>query len=168
MRSSFPSQRFSALAEGEAPRGVSGPTGSPAPRVTLLGSGAILPEVIKAAEALAQEGIASDVLSITSWSELAREGRRCVQAALHGAEAAGTPHITQLLEQCTGPIVAATDYVHAVPESIRAYVPQGRRYITLGTDGFGRSDTRAELRRHFGIDAQSIAEAARAGLRQPG
>lgn len=169
LRGGYRHASFAAEAsKASAPAGIeAGTAGSPAPRVTLLGSGAILPEVLEAARALAQQGIASDVLSITSWSELAREGRRCAQAALHGEAAAGTPHITQLLEQCAGPIVAATDYVHAVPESIRAYVPQGRRYITLGTDGFGRSDTRAELRRHFGIDAQSIAEAARAGLRQP-
>ena len=59
-----------------------------------------------------------------------------------------------------GPIVAATDYVRAVPESIRGFVPQGRRYVTLGTDGFGRSDTRAALRDFFGVDAASIASAA--------
>ncbi|OWT59213.1 alpha-ketoglutarate dehydrogenase [Candidimonas nitroreducens] len=161
---SFDAEAVEAAVPGD---GKAAAPGAPAPRVTLLGSGAILPEVLKAAQALARQGIASDVLSITSWSELAREGRRGAQALLHGAEAADAPHITRLLEQCAGPIVAATDYVHAVPESIRAYVPQGRRYITLGTDGFGRSDTRAELRRHFGIDAQSIAAAALAGLRQP-
>ena len=60
-----------------------------------------------------------------------------------------------------GPIIAATDYVRAVPESIRAFVPAGRRYLTLGTDGFGRSDTRAALREFFGVDAASIARAAR-------
>ncbi|MGQ3198285.1 MAG: hypothetical protein ACT6UH_27075, partial [Hydrogenophaga sp.] len=62
------------------------------------------------------------------------------------------------------PIVAATDYVRAVPESIRAFLPMGRRYLTLGTDGFGRSDTRAALRGFFGVDAQSIAKAARHAL----
>jgi pyruvate dehydrogenase E1 component len=61
----------------------------------------------------------------------------------------------------TGPIVAASDYVRAVPESIRAFVPDGRSYTTLGTDGFGRSDTRAALRAFFGVDAASIAQAAR-------
>ena len=70
-------------------------------------------------------------------------------------------HITTLLASTQGPIVAATDYVRAVPESIRAFVPEGRRYITLGTDGFGRSDTRAALREFFGVDAASIANAAR-------
>ncbi|TAG80744.1 MAG: alpha-ketoglutarate dehydrogenase [Burkholderiales bacterium] len=126
-------------------------------RVTLLGSGAILTEVIKAAHALAEEGIASTVISITSWSELARDGMK--------AEAGDTSaHITALLSQTSGPIIAATDYVRLVPESIRAYVPEGRRYKTLGTDGFGRSDTRAALREFFGVDARSIVNAAKRNL----
>jgi pyruvate dehydrogenase E1 component len=128
-------------------------------RVTLLGSGAILPEVIRAAERLAALGIASDVFSVTSWSELARDGQRCEADALAGKPAA-QPFVTAALAGSAGPIIAATDYVRMVPESIRAYVPEGRRYVTLGTDGFGRSDTRAELRRHFGVDAESIARAA--------
>jgi pyruvate dehydrogenase E1 component len=65
----------------------------------------------------------------------------------------------------TAPIVAATDYVRAVPESVRAFLPAGRRYLTLGTDGFGRSDTRAALRDFFGVDAAAIARAARFALR---
>ena len=67
--------------------------------------------------------------------------------------------MTQLLAG-EGPVVAASDYVRAVPESIRAFVPPGRRYVTLGTDGFGRSDTRAALRAFFGVDAASIVKAA--------
>jgi len=122
-------------------------------RVTLLGSGAILTEVLAAARQLAAEGMAVDVVSVTSWSELAREGRAC-------EEQAKVPYVTQLLAG-SGPVVAASDYVRAVPESIRAYVPQGRRYATLGTDGFGRSDTRAALRAFFAVDAASIAKAAR-------
>jgi pyruvate dehydrogenase E1 component len=62
------------------------------------------------------------------------------------------------------PIVAATDYVRTLPESIRAYLPQGRRYVTLGTDGFGRSDTRAALRQFFGVDAATIASRAKQAL----
>ncbi len=122
--------------------------GSGAPRVTLAGSGAILTEVVKAAELLAADGIASDVLSITSWGELARDGAYTLQ-----------------LLAGDGPIIAASDYVRAVPESIRQHVPAGRRYTTLGTDGFGRSDTRAALRQFFGVDAASIARAARESLR---
>ncbi|WP_237173486.1 alpha-ketoglutarate dehydrogenase [Paracandidimonas lactea] len=137
-------------------------TGSAA-KVTLLGSGAILTEVIKAAEALAAEGIRCDVLSITSWSELARDGHRCEAQALRG-EVADAPHITRLLQDSAGPIIAASDYVRLVPESIRAYLPAGRRYLTLGTDGFGRSDTRAELRAFFGVDAATIADTAKRAL----
>ncbi|VTU40040.1 alpha-ketoglutarate dehydrogenase [Variovorax sp. PBL-E5] len=140
------------------------PADSATPRVTLLGSGAILTEVIKAAEALAAEGIACEVFSVTSWSELARDGRACEERALGGEAAAGTPFIAQQLGQASGPVIAATDYVRAVPESVRAFLPAGRRYLTLGTDGFGRSDTRAALRSFFGVDAQSIAHAARHAL----
>ena len=118
-------------------------------RVTLLGSGAILTEVVQAAERLAAQGVGSEVLSITSWSELARQAQT----------EDGRAYLAQLLAGA-GPIVAASDYVRAVPESLRASVPAGRSYTTLGTDGFGRSDTRAALRRFFGVDAQAIAQAA--------
>jgi pyruvate dehydrogenase E1 component len=132
--------------------------------VTLLGSGAILTEVIKAARQLAQEGIACEVFSVTSWSELARDGQACEQRAIDDDGAAGIPFVAQQLQASQGPIIAATDYVRAVPESIRAFLPEGRRYLTLGTDGFGRSDTRAALRSFFRVDAASIARAARHAL----
>lgn len=128
--------------------------------VTLLGSGAILTEVIKAAQELARIGITADVLSITSWSELARDGERHQSARLQGTAMQGQPFISGQLAACHGPVIAATDYVRLVPESIRAYIPPGREYITLGTDGFGRSDTRAELRRFFNVDAAAIVNAA--------
>lgn len=128
--------------------------------VTLMGSGAILTEVIKAAQQLAEQGTEATVYSVTSWSELARDGAARQQQAINGG-AANAPFIAQQLQASTGPIVAATDYVRAVPESIRAFVPEGRRYLTLGTDGFGRSDTRAALREFFSVDAQSIVNAAR-------
>jgi pyruvate dehydrogenase E1 component len=134
--------------------GVYGPSDA-AQRVTLLGSGAILTEVVKAAQLLAAQGVGVAVLSITSWSELARNGM-----AQEASVAGGTGHLAQLLSATQGPVIAATDYVRAVPESVRAYVPEGRRYTTLGTDGFGRSDTRAALRRFFAVDADSIAQAA--------
>ncbi|MFD0669359.1 alpha-ketoglutarate dehydrogenase [Ramlibacter sp. MAHUQ-53] len=134
--------------------------GEGAPRITLLGSGAILTEVIQAAQQLAAEGIASEVVSVTSWSELARDGIHCEQRAIRG-EARTTPWIRSLLAGGQGPIVAATDYVRAVPEQVRAHLPEGRRFLTLGTDGFGRSDTRAALRAFFGVDAAHIARAAR-------
>jgi pyruvate dehydrogenase E1 component len=135
-------------------------------RVTLLGSGAILTEVIAAAQQLAHEGIASEVFSVTSWSELARDGLACDREAMeNGVER--VPYVAQQLGGATGvPVIAASDYVRAVPESIRAFVPPSRRYVTLGTDGFGRSDTRAALRSFFGVDAASIARAARHALRE--
>jgi pyruvate dehydrogenase E1 component len=68
--------------------------------------------------------------------------------------------VAEQLAATPGPIIAATDYVKALPESVRAHLPEGRRYLTLGTDGFGRSDTRSQLRQFFGVDAQSIARAA--------
>ncbi|SFM32319.1 alpha-ketoglutarate dehydrogenase [Variovorax sp. OV329] len=126
-------------------------------KVTLMGSGAIFTEVLKAAQVLADEGIASEVFSVTSWSELARDGQA------RDADDA-QPFVAQKLYGGQGPVIAATDYVRAVPESIRAYLPSDRRYVTLGTDGFGRSDTRAALRRFFGVDASSIAVAARRAL----
>jgi pyruvate dehydrogenase E1 component len=70
------------------------------------------------------------------------------------------PFVTRQLSKSPGPILAASDYVRAVPESIRAFVPEGRAYLTLGTDGFGRSDTRARLREHFKVNAVSIEQAA--------
>jgi pyruvate dehydrogenase E1 component len=137
-----------------------GAFGEGAPRVTLLGSGAILTEVIEAARQLAEDGVASEVFSITSWSELARDGLHCEQRALRG-EGHTTPYLHELFGRSNVPMVAATDYVRALPESIRAWLPAGRRYLTLGTDGFGRSDTRAALRELFGVDAAHIARAAK-------
>ncbi|MES2974332.1 MAG: alpha-ketoglutarate dehydrogenase [Pseudomonadota bacterium] len=151
-------------------------------KLTLMGSGAILGEVIKAAQQLAAEGIETDVYSVTSWSELARDGQAVEQQALvesaqapvlKSAEGRATksvpaqaqPFVAKQLAASHGPIIAATDYVRAVPESIRAFIPPGRRYMTLGTDGFGRSDTRAALREFFGVDAASIVAAARLSLR---
>ena len=135
-----------------------------APQLSLLGSGAILTEVVKAAQRLADEGLVCEVFSVTSWSELARDGQACEARALAGEAEPGTPFLAQQLGAGSTPVIAATDYVRAVPESVRAFVPAGRRYLTLGTDGFGRSDTRAALREHFGVDAASIVRAARHAL----
>jgi pyruvate dehydrogenase E1 component len=128
--------------------------------VTLMGSGAILTEVVKAAHLLAAQGVDVTVYSVTSWSELARDGRDSLQRQMAGDAAAPMPFIEQQLQGSTGPIIAATDYVCAVPESVRAFLPADRSYLTLGTDGFGRSDTRAALRGYFGVDAASIVRAA--------
>ena len=130
------------------------------PRATLLGSGAIFTEVLQAAQQLAAQGIGVDVFSITSWSELARDG---VAHETASGDAAGA-YLSRLLADSGGPIIAATDYVRTVPESVRAFMPQGRRYATLGTDGFGRSDTRAALRAYFRVDAKSIVARTLAAL----
>jgi pyruvate dehydrogenase E1 component len=146
-----------------------GTFGKGKPQVTLMGSGAILTEVTKAAQELAGQGVACEVVSVTSWSELARNGAACEMAvrtepveALRQAqgERRDVPYLRELLQGSGGPVIAASDYVRAVPESVRAYVPSGRRYLTLGTDGFGRSDTRAALREFFGVDAAHIVSAA--------
>ena len=123
--------------------------------VTLLGSGAILTEVVQAAQLLADKGIDAEVISVTSWSELARDG----------LSHPGGDHLGALLKGGKGPVIAASDYVRAVPESVRALIPARRIFRTLGTDGFGRSDTRAVLRRFFQVDAASIAKLAECALR---
>ena len=84
---------------------------------------------------------------------------------LNEAPEPGIPFIYQQLGKSKGPIIAATDYVRALPESVRAYLPADRRYMTLGTDGFGRSDTRAALRAFFGVNAETIVKAALLALK---
>ncbi|HZV93343.1 MAG TPA: alpha-ketoglutarate dehydrogenase [Caldimonas sp.] len=130
-------------------------------RVQLLASGAMLGEAIKAA-AMLESGhrVAADLWSVTSFSELARAGVAAEAAWRHGATDVVHSHVGEQLAPTRGPIVIATDYVRAVPEQIRAFLPPGRRCVTLGTDGFGRSDTRAALRAHFEVDAAAIAGAA--------
>ncbi|MGZ5133155.1 MAG: transketolase-like TK C-terminal-containing protein, partial [Caldimonas sp.] len=130
-------------------------------RVQLLASGAILGEAIKAADLLeAEHGIAADLWSVTSFSELARAGVAAETAWRHGTTGTIRSYVGEQLAPTRGPIVIATDYVRAVPEQIRAFLPPGRRCVTLGTDGFGRSDTRAALRALFEVDATAIAGAA--------
>ena len=101
--------------------------------------------------------------SVTSWSELRRDGMACERHnRLHPAAAPRVSHVTALLAKQAGPAIAASDHVTAVPDLIRAYVPQ--RYVTLGTDGYGRSDTRENLHRFFEMDRHHIALAALAAL----
>jgi len=129
-------------------------------RVQLLASGAMLGEAIKAAAVLeTAHGVAADVWSVTSFSELARNGIAAEAAWRHGTAGLVRGFVSEQLAPTRGPIVIATDYVRAVPEQIRAFLPPGRRCVTLGTDGFGRSDTRAALRRHFEVDAEAIVQA---------
>jgi pyruvate dehydrogenase E1 component len=129
-------------------------------RVNLLGSGTILREVLAAAELLEQEfGVPADVFSVTSFSELRREAIDAERwNLLHPSEPPRTPYARQCLEERDGPFVAATDYMRTVPDQIRQWVPG--RYHVLGTDGYGRSDSRAALRGFFEVDRRWIALAA--------
>ncbi len=138
-------------------------------RVQLLGSGTILREAIAAAELLDKDfGVTSDIWSCPSFNELARDGSDAERFNRLNPEAR-TPrkaYITGLLEGRQGPAIVATDYIRAYPEQVRAFVPM--HYTVLGTDGFGRSDTRANLRRHFEVDRNYIAHAAIAALAAEG
>jgi pyruvate dehydrogenase E1 component len=137
-------------------------------RTTLLGSGTILRECLAAAELLEKEfEVVADVFSITSFSELRREALECERwNLLHPAETARVPYVQTLLAERADPIVAATDYVRTVPDQIRSWVRAP--YVALGTDGYGRSDARAELRRHFEVDRNFIALAALKALADQG
>jgi pyruvate dehydrogenase E1 component len=126
-------------------------------QVQLLGAGPILREALAAAELLEKDwGVSAGVWSVTSFTELRRDGMRAERARRFGGEATGW--CERCLAGTTGPVVGVSDYVSAVADLIRPYVP--RRYVALGTDGFGRSDTRAALRAFFEVDARHIAHAA--------
>jgi pyruvate dehydrogenase E1 component len=137
-------------------------------RATLLGSGTILRECLAAAKILeADYGIPADVMSITSFSELRREAMECERwNLLHPGEPPRVPYVMQMLHGREGPVVAATDYMRTVPDQIRQWI--SGRYVTLGTDGFGRSDSRAALRQHFEMDRNYIAVAALKALADEG
>jgi pyruvate dehydrogenase E1 component len=138
-------------------------------RVQLMGSGTILREVIAAADLLKDFGVTADIWSCPSFTELRRDGMECERFnLLNPTETARVPFVTQQLQDRTGPIVAATDYMRLFSDQVRPYVPAGRRYITLGTDGFGRSDTRAKLREFFEVDRRYVALAALRGLADEG
>ncbi|MGN8062442.1 alpha-ketoglutarate dehydrogenase [Ralstonia sp. 22111] len=142
------------------------PQSMPTARVQLLGSGAILGEVMAAAQMLQDDwNIDAATWSVTSFSELHREAIAAERVARLGGEAAPS-YVETVLRASRGPVVAATDYVRAVPELIRAHVP--RRYVTLGTDGFGRSDSRRALREFFEVDRASIVIAALKALADDG
>jgi pyruvate dehydrogenase E1 component len=138
------------------------------PRVQLLGSGSILLQVLKAAQLLQDDfGVAADVWSVTSFAELRRDGMLCDRwNLLHPGEEPRVPYLTHQLSGTKGPVIAATDYIRAYPDLVRGWIP--RRYQVLGTDGFGRSDTRPALRDFFEIDARYIALAALSGLAEEG
>jgi len=138
------------------------------PRVQLLGSGTILREVIAGADLLAQDfGVAADIWSCPSFNELRRDGQETERwNLLHPAAAPRKSYVEQCLAQRQGPIVAATDYMRAFADQIRPYAP--RRYICLGTDGFGRSDYRKALRKFFEVDRYYVAIAALKALGDEG
>jgi len=139
-------------------------------RVQLLGSGTILRESI-AAQALLQDdwGISADVWSCPSFNELTREGQDADRwNLLHPTKKARTSFVEQQLSTSTGPVVAATDYMKAFAEQIRPFIPKGRTYRVLGTDGFGRSDFRSRLREHFEVNRHYVVIAALKALADEG
>jgi pyruvate dehydrogenase E1 component len=167
--------RHPAMPEGAAPGIIKGmyllapgAAQSKAPRVQLLGSGTIFREVIAAAELLRQDwGVESDLWSCPSFTELARDGQAVARFNLLNPTAqARRSHVEECLRGQAGPVIAATDYVRAFAEQIRAYV--GRRYVVLGTDGFGRSDTREKLRQFFEVDRWYVTVAALKALADEG
>jgi pyruvate dehydrogenase E1 component len=147
--------RFRAAANGEA-------------QIQLFGSGTILNEVLRAQEILAERyQVAADVWSVTSYNELRREALHTERwNRLHPAEPARKPYIQTALEGVTGPIVAASDYMKVVPDQLSPWLPN--RLVTLGTDGFGRSDNRQHLRRFFEISSEAVVAAALSRLARDG
>ncbi|TNG01956.1 MAG: pyruvate dehydrogenase (acetyl-transferring), homodimeric type [Gammaproteobacteria bacterium] len=137
-------------------------------RVNLLGSGAILREVIAAAKLLEEDfNVSSEIWSVTSFNELRREALECQRwNMLHPNEDPKSPYVSQMFDKATEPFIAATDYMRSYADQIREWVPN--EYLVLGTDGFGRSDTRSNLRRHFEVNRYYIAVAALTTLMHKG
>jgi pyruvate dehydrogenase E1 component len=138
-------------------------------KVQLLGSGAILREAIAAANILEQDfGVMADVWSATSFTELRREGVDCARwNRLNPEQEPRIPWVTQCLRDRAGPVIAASDYVRGFADQLRGFLPR-EDYIVLGTDGFGRSDTREQLRRFFEVDRYNVAYAALYALYRQG
>ena len=136
--------------------------------VHLFGSGSILNEALQAQTILAEKyGVQADVWSVTSYNELRRDALAVERWNwMHPAEKPKQPYIHKALEGADGPIVAASDFMKAVPDQLAPWL--GTRMVTLGTDGFGRSDNREHLRRHFEVNAESIAAAALSRLARDG
>jgi len=129
-------------------------------QVQLFGSGTILREVLAAAELLREDwGVAADVWSVTSYTELRRDGMEVERwNRLHPTEEPRLSYVERMLADRNGPVVAASDYIRALPDGIRPWV--NRPYTVLGTDGFGRSDYRRALRRFFEVDREHVTVAA--------
>ncbi|WP_422773881.1 pyruvate dehydrogenase (acetyl-transferring), homodimeric type [Plantactinospora sp. WMMC1484] len=139
---------------------VSGPDGGAAPRAAILASGTGMQWALKAQHLLAQDwGVAADVWSVTSWTELRRDAVECEEYnLLHPGDEPRVPYVQRKLADVDGPVVAVSDWMRAVPDLIARWIPGD--YTSLGTDGFGLSDTRHALRRHFHVDAESVTVAA--------
>jgi pyruvate dehydrogenase E1 component len=137
-------------------------------RAQLFGSGAILPEVVKAQATLeADYGVGADVWSITSYVQLYREGFTVDRwNMLHPGETPRVPYVTQCVKEAPGVFVAASDYVKALPHAIDRWLP--RPLETLGTDGFGRSESRESLRDFFEVDARYVVVATLGALARDG
>jgi pyruvate dehydrogenase E1 component len=136
--------------------------------IQLFGSGPILNEAVRAQQILAEKyDIAADVWSVTSYNELRRDALEAERwNRLHPGLPEKKPYILQALDGAEGPIVAASDYMKVIPDQLSPWLPN--RLVTLGTDGFGRSDNREHLRKHFEVDAQSIVVAALSRLARDG
>ena len=139
-------------------------------RVQLLGSGSILRESMEAQKLLATDwGVQADVWSCPSFNELARDGQDVARwNLLNPGQPQRTAFVTQQLSKHAGPVVASTDYMKNFADQIRAYIPAGRSYTVLGTDGFGRSDFRSRLREHFEVNRHYIVLAALKALADEG
>jgi len=137
-------------------------------RVRLIGGGTILREVIAAAEMLANDfGISSDIYSVTSFNELARDGIATKRwNMLHPQETQRKAYITEVLGDDDSPVISSTDYMKSYSDQVREYVPA--TFVALGTDGFGRSDTREKLREFFEVDRRYVTVAALHALAQDG
>jgi pyruvate dehydrogenase E1 component len=140
------------------------------PRVNLLGSGTILRESIAAKELLEKDwGVAANIWSCPSFNELARDGQDAERwNLLHPTGTPRVPFVAQQLDKYAGPVVASTDYMKNYAEQIRPFMPKGRSYKVLGTDGFGRSDFRSKLREHFEVNRHYIVVAALKALADEG
>jgi len=138
------------------------------PKAHLFGSGPILNEAVRAQQILAEKyGVATDVWSVTSYNELRRDALAAERwNRLHPDQPARTPYLLEALKGADGPIIAASDYMKVVADQLAPWLPG--RLETLGTDGFGRSDNREQLRRHFEVNAESIAAAALSRLARDG
>jgi pyruvate dehydrogenase E1 component len=137
-------------------------------KAQLFGSGPILNEVVKAAQILAEKyKVETDVWSVTSYNELRRDALAAERwNRLHPGEKERMPYVVEALGTAVGPIIAASDYMKTIPDGLSPWL--GSRLVTLGTDGFGRSDNREHLRRHFEVNAESIVVATLSKLAREG